>query len=66
MELLHGIEQAVTQLSKEELARFREWFEKFDAQAWDEQFEADVASGKLDGLAEQAIADFHAGKCKEL
>jgi hypothetical protein len=66
MESLHQIEQAVTQLSKEELARFREWFEEFEAQALDEQFEEDIASGKLDRFAEQAIADFHAGKCREL
>mgnify|MGYP001559287328 CR=1 FL=1 len=60
------IEQAVSRLPSEELTRFREWFDEFDAKVWDMQFEADVKSGKLDGLANQAIADFHAGKCKEL
>ncbi len=60
------IEQAVSRLPSEELTRFREWFDEFDAKVWDMQFEADVKSGKLDGLANQAIADFRAGKCKEL
>ncbi len=60
------IEQAVSRLPSEELTRFRDWFDEFDAKVWDMQFEADVKSGKLDGLANQAIADFRAGKCKEL
>lgn len=31
------LEQAVTRLSEKDLARFREWFEEYDAQMWDEQ-----------------------------
>ena len=60
------IEQAITELSPEELARFREWFEEFDAQAWDEQIENDAKTGKLDKIADQAIKGYRAGKAKEL
>jgi hypothetical protein len=60
------IELAVSRLSPQELANFRKWFDEFDAKAWDEQFEFDATSGKLDELASQAISDFRAGKCKEL
>ena len=56
------IEQAVSQLRPEELARFREWFEAFDAKVWDRQFEEDVRSVKLDKLADRAIEGFHAGR----
>jgi putative hemolysin len=63
---IHEIEQAVRELSPKELARFRQWFDEFDAQIWDEQFERDVNSGKLDKLADQAVSDFRAGKAKEL
>ena len=63
---IQEIEQAITELSPKELARFREWFEGFDAQAWDEQFEHDARSGKLDKLADKAIKDYRAGKAKEL
>jgi hypothetical protein len=63
---IHEIEQAITELSPNELARFRQWFEEFDANLWDEQFERDAKSGKLDKLAKQAVADFSAGKAKEL
>ena len=60
------IEQAVAQLSKDQLAEFRAWYEKFDVEAWDRQIEEDVAAGKLDALAEAAIADHKAGRTKKL
>ena len=63
---IQEIEQAVLKLSSEDIVRFREWFEELDAQIWDKQFEMDAKSGKLDDLANQAIADFRSGKCKEL
>ena len=66
MQTAQEVQAAVSQLSAHELARFRKWFEEFEATMWDEQFEKDVKSGKLDHLADQAIADFRAGDCKEL
>jgi hypothetical protein len=66
MSTIREIERAVSQLSPEELARFREWFDGFDAKVWDRQFEQDAKSGKLDRRADQAIADLRAGNCKEL
>ena len=60
------IQKAVASLSPQELARFRRWFEAFDAQRWDEQIEADVHTGKLDPLAEQALHDYEAGRFNEL
>ena len=63
---IHEIEQAITELPPDELARFRKWFDEFDAKIWDEQFEQDANSGKLDKIAEKAIAEYRAGKSKEL
>jgi len=60
------IASAVARLAKDELTAFREWFEEFDAKARDRQFDKDVAAGKLDKLAFQAIVDYRAGKCREL
>ncbi|MGB8215562.1 MAG: hypothetical protein WCE68_18585 [Anaerolineales bacterium] len=62
---IQELEQAVTDLPPKELARFREWFDEFDAQAWDKQMEADAGSGKFDKIAEQAGNDCQAGKAKE-
>lgn len=66
MDNVQEIEQAVTRLSEKELTRFREWFAEYDAQVWDKKFEKAAKTGKLDKLANQAIADFRAGKYKEL
>ena len=44
------IEQAIIQLSPEELERFREWFEEYCAELWDKEIEADARSGRLDKL----------------
>jgi hypothetical protein len=61
MTKLEDITRAVEQLSPEELAQFRDWFEEFLAQNWDEQIERDIKAGKLDWLAEEARADYEAG-----
>jgi hypothetical protein len=60
------LETAVKQLTPQELARFREWFSEFDAHQWDRQIEADIAAGKLDRFADEAIDDLRQGRCKDL
>ena len=37
-----------------------------DWEAWDRQLEEDVKAGKLDQLAEEALADLRAGRCTNL
>lgn len=66
MTKVEKIEQEVRKLSERELASFRAWFSKFDAVAWDRQFEADVASGRLDDLADAALAEHAAGHSRKL
>jgi hypothetical protein len=66
MSTVQDIENAVSRLSPEELSIFRDWFSEFDASAWDAQFERDVADGKLDALADEAIRELREGRCKDL
>jgi hypothetical protein len=66
MSTVSEIEQAVRLLSAQDLAAFRAWFAEYDAQLWDEQFERDVAAGKLDALANEAIDDLRSGRCTDL
>jgi hypothetical protein len=66
MSRLENIEDQVKQLNSEELRAFRDWFVRFDAEAWDRQFEADVRSGKLDRLAERALHDHNSGESTDL
>ncbi len=60
------IKEAVRQLSPEALADFRAWFIEFDAGVWDRQFEEDVAGGRLDRFAEEALQDLRAERCTDL
>ncbi len=63
---VEDIEKEIARLPQDQLKKFRVWYEKFDADKWDAQIETDVADGKLDALAEKAIADHSAGKSKKL
>jgi hypothetical protein len=53
-------------LPPKDLSAFGAWFAEFDAEAWDKQFEQDVAAGRLDKLADGALADLRNGRCAEL
>ena len=66
MTTLENAEKIITQLSSEDLSEFRQWFAEFDADLWDEQIESDAAAGKLDALAEEALAEYREGKAKEI
>ncbi len=66
MTKVEALEREVETLSREELSAFREWFIEYDWQAWDRELEQDVASGKLDKLAAEALEEFKRGKTKEI
>ena len=63
---VEDLESGVSRLSEAELARFREWFEEFEADQWDRQIEADIAAGRLDAAGKQADEDFEAGRCRPI
>jgi hypothetical protein len=66
MTAIEEIEKAVAELPPDELQRFREWFAEFEAARFDQKIEQDVKAGRLDRLAEQALADYRAGRAREL
>ena len=61
MRNVKSIKKAVRALPPSELAEFRDGFAAFDAVAWDVQIEQGAATGKLDQLAVEALADFGSG-----
>jgi hypothetical protein len=63
---IEDLENAVAKLPPDDLARFRAWFEEFDAARFDQKIERDAKSGKLDRLANQALDDFRKGRAREL
>ena len=66
MSIIQEIQTAVSELSPEELSVFRAWFVEFDAKVWDQEFEQDVAAGRLEALAEEALRDLREGRCTDL
>ncbi len=66
MSTVAEIEAAIENLPREEFFRLHEWIrERFD-DAWDQEIEEDVTSGKLEGLAQAALAEHRAGQSTSL
>ncbi|AWC22998.1 hypothetical protein WHT83_21445 [Aminobacter sp. P9b] len=66
MTKLEQIEKSVESLSKDELKEFAAWFAELQAERWDRQIEEDVAAGKLDRFAEEALAELKSGRTRPL
>jgi hypothetical protein len=66
MSTVEQIEAAILKLSTQELSRLADWVLDLDEQRWDKQIEQDIAAGKLDFLAQEALAEFEAGNCRTL
>ena len=63
---IEDLEKAVSKLPPDQLAKFRDWFEAFEAARFDEKIERDAKAGRLDRLAEAALADLRQGRAREL
>ncbi|MGM3304960.1 hypothetical protein ACSQ6I_03070 [Anabaena sp. WFMT] len=66
MSNIEQIETAILSLPSHDFEKLRQWFLNLDYERWDEQIERDIADGKLEALAEEAIAEFKAGNCREI
>jgi hypothetical protein len=66
MTKVEEIEKAIAKLPRDELTEFRAWFDAFEAQIFDAAIEEDIAAGKLDRLAEEAVAEHKKGRSREL
>jgi hypothetical protein len=66
MTRIQMLEREIKELTRSELAAFRQWFQEFDSAQWDRQIEEDALVGKFDRLAERAVADHKAGRTTEL
>jgi preprotein translocase subunit SecA len=66
MTKLEQIEKSISALSDEELKALAVWFDELRWQRWDRQIEDDSNAGRLDALANEALADFRAGRTRPL
>lgn len=60
------LEREVKKLDKASLEAFRNWFHRYDSDAWDLQIQKDVRAGKLNELAKDALAAHKSGKTRAL
>jgi hypothetical protein len=60
------IENAILKLPPNEMGELLEWFLNLDYKRWDVQLEKDIAEGKLDALAAEALADFESGNYRAI
>ncbi len=64
MSTLEQIEAAIASLPREDFFRLHEWIrDRFDDE-WDKQIAEDAGSGRLDGVAREALAEYRAGRSK--
>ena len=63
---IEDIEKTVAGLLPDQYARFRAWFEAFEADRFDHKIERDAQAGELDRLADQAIDDLRKGRARDL
>ena len=66
MSTVAEIKAAFQQLPETEAWKLAGWIQKFLEDRWDRQIEDDIAAGKLDKLAAQALTHYQAGRVKPL
>jgi hypothetical protein len=60
------IESAISTLPDKDAWTVASWLQKHLDAKWDKQMDEDIAAGRLDKLAEQAMEHYHAGRVKPL
>jgi len=54
----------VQKLQPAEVFELGRWLREYEAELWDQQIEADIRSGKLDKLGQEALEELRAGKTR--
>lgn len=66
MHTVEQIEAAIKALPPADVRRLASWLADQAWAQWDEEFERDVAAGRLDALADEALAEDAAGLTKPI
>ncbi|MDG2991787.1 hypothetical protein L3556_12725 [Candidatus Synechococcus calcipolaris G9] len=66
MSNLDQIEAAILSLPSNEFEQLRLWFLDLDYKRWDKELEQDIEDGKLEAFAQEAIAEYESGHCREI
>ena len=62
MSTVDEIEAAIRKLPRDQFFRLHEWMKKTFEDQWDRQIREDIAGGRLDHLAEEALEEYRAGR----
>jgi len=60
------IEDQIQRLDDQSFATLRDWFVEYEHERWDRQITTDSEVGKLDLLADEALAEHRAGRTRPL
>ena len=66
MNTVETITSAIAQLPPEQVARVRAWVAEYYECEWDEQIARDEREGRLDALAERALAEHRTERTRPL
>ena len=66
MTTVEAIIAAIAELPPEQVAQVRAWLKERDEAEWDAQIEQDERAGRLDALADRALAEHRAGRTRPL
>ncbi len=66
MSSFEEITAAIAALPPDQVARVRAWLDERAEAEWDAQIEQDERQGKLNALAERALAEHRAGRTRPL
>jgi hypothetical protein len=66
MSTVEAITTAIAQLPPEQVAQVRAWLAEYEESLWDEQIAKDEREGRLNGLADRALAEHRAGRTRPL
>jgi hypothetical protein len=66
MTTVEEITAAIAALPPEQLAQVRAWLNERAEAEWDAQIEQDERAGRLDALADRALAEHRAGRTRPL
>lgn len=66
MSTVEEITAAIAALQPEQVAQIRAWLEERAEAEWDAQIEKDEREGRLNALAERALAEHKAGRTRPL
>ena len=66
MNTVEAITAAIAELRPEQVAQIRAWLNERAEAEWDAQIEQDERAGRLNALAERALAEHRAGRTRPL